>query len=226
MIRKALIASLLLLVSMQAGASILSVGDSVFGAGSVTRDTTSGLEWLDLTQSLNLSFSDVSIELGVGGNFEGWRYATKLELDTLLFNYTGTASFVSGLTFYDHNSLDGLVDLLGNTIDSFYISKFGVSLDAYHNLLENSYVDQTFGFLSNAYPGNLDLHYLGELYDWGFDPTYLSNQDKFLTTSTYNINDSSGFIGSYLVRTVPEPAVLILFLIGMAGLRFARRKRA
>lgn len=36
------------------------------GDGLVVRDTTSGLEWLNLTQTANLSVAQVSAELGAG----------------------------------------------------------------------------------------------------------------------------------------------------------------
>jgi hypothetical protein len=47
---------------------LLSAGDTL-----ITFDTDTKLEWLDVTQTLNLSFNDVQSELGVGGQFDGWR---------------------------------------------------------------------------------------------------------------------------------------------------------
>ena len=47
--------------------------------GSVTRDTTAGLDWLDLTQSGGFSYEQ--IEAGAGGfTGDGWRHATTPEM--------------------------------------------------------------------------------------------------------------------------------------------------
>ena len=47
---------MILLVSGQVGAAIISSNDSVFGVDSVTQDSESGLDWLDVTLSINRSF--------------------------------------------------------------------------------------------------------------------------------------------------------------------------
>ena len=51
----------------------------------ITRDTSTGLEWLDLDVTVGRSFDDMtgvdgSDEFGPGGNFEGFRYARRKEL--------------------------------------------------------------------------------------------------------------------------------------------------
>ncbi len=51
----------------------------------LTQDTSTGLEWLDLDVSVGRSFADLSgadgtDEFAPGGDFEGFRYATRLEL--------------------------------------------------------------------------------------------------------------------------------------------------
>ncbi|HYN24947.1 MAG TPA: hypothetical protein VES69_07865, partial [Pyrinomonadaceae bacterium] len=50
----------------------------------LTLDDTTGLEWLDLTQTDALSFNDVSAQLGPGGNFESFRFATLSEVNAFL----------------------------------------------------------------------------------------------------------------------------------------------
>jgi hypothetical protein len=49
-------------------------------------DLVTGLEWLDLTLSAAMSYNQVSAEFGVGGLFEGFRYATKAEITTFWSN--------------------------------------------------------------------------------------------------------------------------------------------
>ena len=55
----------------------------MFGANAVTRDTATGLEWLNLTFSTNRGVDEVQAGLGPGGMFAGWRYATRDEVCAL-----------------------------------------------------------------------------------------------------------------------------------------------
>ena len=68
-----------LLFGSVANSAIISVTDPIFGADSVTQDTVSGLDWLDVNLSVNRSYIDVSTQFGIGGDYEGWRYATVQE---------------------------------------------------------------------------------------------------------------------------------------------------
>jgi len=70
-------------------AVLISVDDPIFGVDSITRDTVTGLDWLDVTASLGRSFHDVNNEFGPGGDFEGWRYAIESELVTLFLTSVG-----------------------------------------------------------------------------------------------------------------------------------------
>lgn len=70
-----LIASLALGVCGVARAAVVSYGD-----GRASLDTTTGLLWLDITQSINRSYLDVSANFGPGGDFDGYRYATSYEV--------------------------------------------------------------------------------------------------------------------------------------------------
>jgi len=82
--------------------------------GMTTIDTASGLEWLDLTETVNRSYADVASQFGVGGELEGWRHATTSELNTLAAN----AGFP---TPYDlqpvTTAFTDLIDMLGRTHD-------------------------------------------------------------------------------------------------------------
>ena len=48
----------------------LSAGDAL-----LTYDTDTKLEWLDVNQSINISYDTIVNQFGVGGNFEGFRHA-------------------------------------------------------------------------------------------------------------------------------------------------------
>ena len=82
---KALLISTCLLVVLNVGAAhaaLVSGNDGVYGVGSLTLDSATGLEWLDLTQSTNLSINDVQ---GGAGSFlaNGFHIATLSEVETL-----------------------------------------------------------------------------------------------------------------------------------------------
>ena len=66
-----------------AQATLLELDDPVFGPASITRHVETGLDWLDVPLSSGRSYDEVSIEFGPGGDFAGFRYATKSEVAAL-----------------------------------------------------------------------------------------------------------------------------------------------
>lgn len=82
-IKNAVVAGVLVSASCMTQAALVSTDDVAFGAGAITLDTTTGLEWLDLTVSTDLSFNFVSSQFGVGGQFFGFRYAINSEIGSL-----------------------------------------------------------------------------------------------------------------------------------------------
>lgn len=86
--KTAIICSLLLwLIVFDTYAAIISLNDSAFGDSALTRDTNQGLDFLDLEFSKGLSFDDVSAQLGIGNTFDGFRFATQIEVITLVNNF-------------------------------------------------------------------------------------------------------------------------------------------
>lgn len=55
-----------------------------FDHDTYTTDSLSDLDWLDVTASTNRSFNDVSSQFGTGDDFDGWRYATRVEFNALV----------------------------------------------------------------------------------------------------------------------------------------------
>src|SRR5262245_143878 len=66
-----------------ARATLIELDDPVFGAASITRDTDTNLDWLDVPISAGRAHDDVLLELGTGGDFEGFRYASAEEVEAL-----------------------------------------------------------------------------------------------------------------------------------------------
>jgi len=109
-------------------------------------DTASQLDWLDVTLSWNRSYVDVSSQFGIGGDFEGWRYADLGEVYQLLTNTTGESVMPDGWTSFSGNTIDSLVSMLGSTYDQEYVFRFGSTWDAAHGYSEGEGIDFTYGF--------------------------------------------------------------------------------
>lgn len=76
----------------------------ISGDGLITSDTDTGLYWLDLTVTTNLSYNDVLTHIGTGGSLEGFRYATVADLDTLQVSAgLPTGLFTSTFFIYRNN---------------------------------------------------------------------------------------------------------------------------
>ena len=80
-----------------------------------TTDTQSGFDWLDLTTTTGLSFNDVFAELGVGGQFEGWNFASSAILTDFIAHSGGTGLIIGGGTPINPNPVR-LLDIWGNTV--------------------------------------------------------------------------------------------------------------
>ena len=196
--------------------------------GTYLTDTTSGFDWLDVTASANFSYWDVSSQFGVGGLFEGWRYALMEEFQVLISNWTGTE--VTG--FYGQaihpegvGSIDGLVAALGSSIDGQYMHSFGVTWDAYYGYAEGEGQDYAEGIIGDYSPVGDRVpsrHYTAWIADNDYSP--LANDVSGLRY-LYPDGVSGPGLGSFLVRaSVPEPTSITLLGLGLAGLGFSRRK--
>lgn len=187
-----------------------------------TTDTESGLDWLDVTITDGLTYEYVSTQFGSGGEYEGWRYATAEEFNTLTSHYTGvsyeTLSLRNRFVRIDGDKIDGLVELLGSTLDEGSIKWTGQTWDAANGYEEGEGYDYTFGHLAN--PNNPNSSWFGWLVDdqLGFDSSYVWE----------GIHEPEDGVGSYLVRAtstaVPEPSLWVLMGIGWISLVISRKK--
>lgn len=78
--------ALFLSFALPAKAAFVALSDPTFGPGSITQDTATGLEWLDISFTVGLSYNDVAVEFGPGGDFEGFAHATLAQVDALFLN--------------------------------------------------------------------------------------------------------------------------------------------
>lgn len=91
-----------------------SANAALIDQGNITFDTGTGLRWLDLTETVNLSIQDIWD--GVGDFLhEGWSVATSSQVDQL-FSNAGATDPASDLHFYpDATITDNMLDLFGIT---------------------------------------------------------------------------------------------------------------
>lgn len=207
-----------------------AVHASLVDYGHYTHDPTTGLDWLDVTQTTGLSFD--AVKAGVGGWLgAGWRLAFRHEVSDLATRYIGTSeqeAFYSGATYPAalHNAT-ALVRLLGVTLSfnndegsqQFHDHDLPVQIDTV-----GYFEDET----NNGTSG------LGELMarlsapapygEQSFGSRWYAYPDLWVAPGT-----GSAGVGSFLVRQgqarIPEPTTLALAMMACAGATLLRRSR-
>lgn len=210
------------------GAAI-SANATIIDHNTYLSDTTSGLDWLDVTASINMSYNDVSNQLGNGGLFDGWRYATGDEFNTLLSAYTGVANNGYNFTKVDSTTgvTDSLIQLLGDTLNSETQFLYNKSYLEYTNGKHD--VTYTSGIIADDY--NTVSKQLAMVFDRDSTQSNSTEIDWYEAYEGYQLNNYSRTdVGSYLVRTtlvseVPEPSSFALLGLGLFSLGFVRRRQ-
>ena len=172
----------------------------------ITRDTETGLEWLDLSETLGQSINNV--RGGYGGYIDlGFRYATTDEVRAL-YEHAPISSFDNAIPG-NWGGVNNLLILMGPTGGSW-----------------NGYIFAE-GFAGIGEPG-ADRAYVPGIYRHG--PTESQGAGVLFPgpVDTFDaIEGAVGSAGSYLVRAVPLPAAAWLFGSGLLGLiGVARRRKA
>lgn len=209
---KPLVIAAILIVSVvgtAADAALISMDDPTFGVGSLTRDTETGYEWLDLTITQAMSYDDVAAQLGLGGTFEGFSTASTSQFMELV-QHGGWSSGFNFNYFNDttkYNTALSIAQLLGVTY----------STTEPRNI--------SFGFVSNT---NIHgHHYYNSIF------TASSSSSPYASSVFVNMFSHSGAYGNsgvLLYREsaavpVPSTAMMLLSLAGVGAVGCWRRKR-
>lgn len=203
------IAATTLVLSTGVNAAIISADWQNPGDNLVTRDTDSGLEWLDLTATANRNYNDISAKFGAGDEFESWRYASTTEVAGLWDAFGGDSNFYNGLSTENNGVFASFASYLGDLKCN----------DPAQSCATGTGRSQ---ILTGEAAGS-SIWKVSGIYDDG-NP----NKDFLrLHTLTYSSAQKFKYTGSALVRVsaVPVPSAVWLFGSGMLGLLgVARRK--
>ena len=212
----------LAVVSLNASAVLINHDWQVAGDGLIVRDTTTNLEWLKLTETMGMTYDNVSSQFLMGGSFEDLRYATNAEVIAIFTQYfgipLGPSSYYGEIPAYIDPGVRLASEALGTGVSGGTDEVSGPNAN----------------YILVGYTGELMMDggrfALGAHTRWS-DTDYFSAQDPLGSHAAYYAISASfdSVRGSYLVRTavVPLPAAVWLFGSGLLGLiGIARRKRA
>ena len=212
---------------------MLDAHSAIIDYGTYFSDTQSGLNWLDVTATVNRSYNDISSQFGSGGEFSGWRYASRNEFNDLLTTWTGVSLQSEGRTETTGTSpsVDGLVELFGSTLDSLWIERFGETWDSANGFDEGFGIDFTLGILSETVNLPENQRQVAAIWD---------NENNGRASDFFNSEHRQVFlteprsdIGSFLVQgqsssspsAVPEPQTILIFGLGLLGLTLTRNRK-
>lgn len=168
--------------------------------GSVTRDTTAELDWLDLTETVGLSYDDVVNGVGNSWYAEGWRYATVGEVCDLVSNYV--APFEGGCPGAAETAFGDLLTPFQALFGVTRISGLGEPISQ--------------GLFEDEEPAD-PAQGLAVLW------LQAGNSLREVHLDAVAVGAGDAEVGSFLVRPIPEPGSGALLLAGLSALCAAGR---
>lgn len=191
------LSAVILMGTSSAFASLQQYHDPTAPSGAqinnITFDTATGLEWLDWDATRNISFTTILENNGPGQIYEGWTFATRDQVQTLLFNIGLNVANWPGPTYVADGG-DGL-----NLAESYLGERLR------HNRIDANTAD----LVAPDILGD-DVPYIVAV--WHFE-RYFGQESGTLVSAGYaNLDDGfSGGIGNALIRRpavpIQEPAV-------------------
>jgi hypothetical protein len=211
----ALLAQVLLAQSAQAA---LLAGDlATSGDGLITKDSRTGLEWLDLTATRGVSYDAVAAGFG-GYTTQGFRFASAAEVNGLRASaLEGKADFI----------------ILTSTVNDLLTAEYFAAVQI------NRLLGVTTGTSGNDFRSQSSVGYVAPVSDMGIVTAFFIESDfasvsinpvssrrgsSMVFTFTTLATASSDIAGSFLVRSsrpvqsTPEPSLLVGSAIVLTGL--------
>ena len=204
---KSIVSVTLYLFVSTANAALIDLDWNTTNDSALLKDTTTGLQWLDLSITANQSYNEVMTQLQQGGSYEGFRYATRDEVLHLWSEANITDTSFTWVINGEWQNVKDLADRLGTSI---LLDPHGIGTHA-------------LGMVEGELQLPTNERRVMEI-------SYHSNGEEVRTSADYYVLDvdfASIHYSSYLIQPVPAPAAFWLFGTGLIGLiGIASRKKA
>lgn len=184
--------------------------------GQYSTDTSTKLDWLDVTATAGLSFGQVSAGMG-GWLSSGWRYASGDEVRSLFTRYVGTGPEVFADNYLTAQSLIrqmGVSNSCGNTegVNSFIAAGCGnqISIDAF---FDDGTANGTAGL------GELLAREPGTSSQTGSRWVVYNDFWQYPSlVPSWSVGYGSFLVRAAIAHTVPEPGSFGLVLAGLGAM--------
>lgn len=180
--------------------------------GDYLQDNSTHLQWRDITGTVGRSWVDINSNFSQGGDFEGWRFATLADFETLIWNWTGVEPILprGAIQEFQEGVLDNLIETLGHTYQDPETSYLSARL-------ADGPIERP-GYIYNPFIADVD----------GFSSPGYEYRDYIFMGEVHQLNPETSAGAALLVRSVspvPAPAALPLALLGLAMVGAVYRRR-
>jgi hypothetical protein len=189
----------------KAYAALISINDPQFGSNSVTVDTITRLQWLDLTKSTGISYNTMlSLMATPSSPFSKWRYATYSEVRTF-WQDAGIPNIGSSFTSSNLAPVTNLIqNYTGATLGGFEARGLTSTLSS-NPIFTNYQPKLTIGGFSDTTPGH------GGVIS---GPPGKARADlNWIESGTL----SASYLGSWLVRTPTQESQVANVVTAVGG---------
>lgn len=206
-------------------ATILSLDLFTENDNYLTRDSTTGLDWLDLSLTQGRSYSDVMDGYGGYTTTLGFRYATFQEVSELVVN----SGYTIPIQFPIPNGTNYGTDQDNYSILSELISSLGITSYTFSTAPTSAGLTSTAVPLFDPLAGDTEGR-LGIYLQVGPHPTRGEFYSVLSNSGYFSESTETSWQGSFLVKdqflSVPVPSTILLFSIGLLGLTTIRSTMA
>jgi len=169
-----------------------------------TTDTETGLEWLDVTETMGQSYNDVKAQLEPGGKYHGYRFASAEEFNTFIGHYTKTiiSQTQERQVLPVSSNIDYFMSVIGSTQRvGKRVRHVGVSRSSYSEKYWARMLDSVVGITTagHSHDGYTSIGYsmIAKSQDFGTNIWHYSiaNMNKYVDR-----NKAKPEAGSFLIR--------------------------
>lgn len=193
-------------INSNANAALIEFNDSIFGTDSITRDTDTNLDWLDLEFTTNQSFKQVSIRiLDSNDDLFGFRYATSAELNALFFTS-------GNITLGNQSPIEPSTYSLMSLVDSTLYGSL------YETTQSRGYFDD-----GNLGDGKIGYAFISASEVLGYSSAAVINNAAFDNLQTAS---NASWLVKDIPLPVPAPPAILLFATSLFGLFGIRIKQS